>query len=174
MKPAQHRDAVRLVVTNLRQDGALRVAVPDLWASVDRLIDSTSDVDALRANRLHLLAARRWRERGIDVPGELVEAERLAVLVSFVLPDVLARVRAAYDGPLVVHKGPEVALRYPDPLLRPYIDIDLLIPTRPRRRARSSRPGFSRWGIRSSTRSRRTSFHSSGRACHCSSRCTRT
>ena len=103
-------------------------AAPDLWASVDRLIDSTSDLEALTANKLQLLAARRWRERGLDVPEELVEAERLAVLVSFVLPDVLARIRAAYDGPLVVHKGPEVALLYPDPLLRPYIDLDLLVP----------------------------------------------
>ncbi len=95
---------------------------------MSRLIDSTSDADALRANRLHLLAARRWRERGLEVPHEFVEAERLAVLVSFVLPDVLARIRAAYDGPLVVHKGPELALAYPDPLLRPYIDLDLLVP----------------------------------------------
>ena len=110
------------------QDGPLSSGAADLWASVNRLVDSTNDAEALRANRLHLLAARRWRERGKDVPCELVEAERLAVLVSFVLPEVLARIRAACDGRLVVHKGPVLALRYPDPLLRPYIDLDLLVP----------------------------------------------
>ncbi|HEY4620138.1 MAG TPA: nucleotidyltransferase family protein [Gaiellaceae bacterium] len=100
----------------------------NLWAAVDRLIDSTDDVDALKANRLHLLAARRWRELGRDVPAELVAAERVGVLATLVLPELLARLREACDGPLVVHKGPEVALRYPDPVLRPFIDVDLLVP----------------------------------------------
>lgn len=100
----------------------------DLWAAVDRLIDSTDDVDALRANRLHLLAARRWRELGRDVPPEVVAAERVGVVATLVLPELLARLRAACEGPLVVHKGPEVARRYPDPVLRPFIDVDLLVP----------------------------------------------
>jgi hypothetical protein len=115
------------IVLNLGHDGAVN-AGRDLWAAVDRIVGSTTDVDALRANRLHLLAARRWRELGVEVPAELEAAERRSVLVSFVLPEVLGRVRAAVDGPLVVHKGPELALRYPDPLLRPYIDLDVLVP----------------------------------------------
>jgi hypothetical protein len=45
-----------------------------------------------------------------------------------VAPEVLAKVRDASDGALVVHKGPEVALRYPDPALRKYVDLDLLVP----------------------------------------------
>jgi hypothetical protein len=40
----------------------------------------------------------------------------------------LQRVRDAHDGALVVFKGPEVAARYPDPLLRSYSDVDLLTP----------------------------------------------
>lgn len=99
---------------------------PDLWAAVDRLVDKTDDLDALRANRLHLLAARRWRELGREVPAELVQAERANVLSALVLPDLLRRVREACDAELVVHKGPEVAARYPDPVLRPLIDVDLI------------------------------------------------
>jgi hypothetical protein len=98
----------------------------DLWAAVDRLVDVTDDVDALRANRLHLLAARRWRELGKEVPAELVDAERVSVLSTLVIPELLTRVRATCEGELVVHKGPEVAARYPDPVLRPLIDLDLL------------------------------------------------
>jgi hypothetical protein len=37
-------------------------------------------------------------------------------------------VREAYDGPVVVLKGPEVAARYPDAALRAYGDVDLLVP----------------------------------------------
>ena len=69
----------------------------NLWAAVDRLIDSTDDVDALKANRLHLLAARRWRELGRDVPAELVAAERVGVLATLVLPELLARLREACE-----------------------------------------------------------------------------
>jgi hypothetical protein len=98
----------------------------ELWASVTRLVDSTDDVDALRANRLHLLAARRWRDLGKDVPAGLVEAERFSALATLVVPELLERARSACDGELVIHKGPEVAARYPDPVLRPLIDIDLV------------------------------------------------
>ena len=100
----------------------------DLWAAVDRLVGSTDDLDALRANRLHLLAARRWRELGRDVPAELVDDERKSVLSTLVLPELLSSVRDACDAELVVHKGPEVAARYPDPVLRPLIDVDQLTP----------------------------------------------
>ncbi len=99
-----------------------------IWTAVDRLIDSTTDLGALRANRIHLLAARHWRELGREVPSELEAAERKSVLVTLILPELLGRVRAAFDGPLVVHKGPEIADRYPDPALRPYIDLDVLVP----------------------------------------------
>jgi hypothetical protein len=98
----------------------------DLWNAVERLVDSTDDIDALRANRLHLLAARRWRELGREVPQELVDAERRSVLATMVIPELLTRVRASCESELVVHKGPEVAARYPDPVLRPLIDVDLL------------------------------------------------
>jgi hypothetical protein len=98
------------------------------WVGVDRLVDATPDLERLRVNRLHLLAARRWRALGREIPDDLLAAERRSVLMSLLVPEVLSRIRAASDGPLVVHKGPEVALRYPDPHLRPYIDLDVLVP----------------------------------------------
>jgi hypothetical protein len=53
-------------------------------------------------------------------------AERRAAIATLAVPAVLQRARAAYDGPLMVMKGPEIALRYPDPALRAFKDIDLL------------------------------------------------
>jgi putative nucleotidyltransferase-like protein len=99
-----------------------------IWPAVDRLIDSTTDLDVLRANRIHLLAAQRWRDRGWQVPPELEAELRRGVLVSLLVPQVLMRLRAACDGPLVVHKGPEIARGYPDPSLRPFRDVDVLVP----------------------------------------------
>jgi hypothetical protein len=99
-----------------------------VWTAVDRLIDSTDDLAALYAHRLHLLAARRWRGLGREVPPELEQAERLATLVTLLVPEVVGRIREVVAGPLVVYKGPEIATRYPDPALRPYVDLDILVP----------------------------------------------
>jgi hypothetical protein len=99
-----------------------------IWTAVDRLIDSTPDLSALKANRIHLLAARRWSDLGRQLPAELERDVRRSALVALLVPEVLARVRAACDGLLVLHKGPEIAHRYRDPVLRPYLDVDLLAP----------------------------------------------
>src|SRR5262249_29451271 len=77
--------------------------------------------------RLHLLAARRLRARGLPVPDDLAEAERSAGLMTLAVPSVLRRIRAACDGPVVLMKGYELALRYPDPALRAFSDIDILL-----------------------------------------------
>lgn len=98
-----------------------------IWSGVDRLIDAARSPHDLRAHGLHLLAARRWRERGLDVPHAFVEAERDASFIGLAAPLVLGEVRTACDGPILVIKGPEVAARYPDPALRPYGDLDLLV-----------------------------------------------
>jgi hypothetical protein len=97
-----------------------------LWHAVDRLVDSAASTFDLRAHRIHLLGARRLRARGLPVPDELVGAERNAAFTTLAVPGVLERVREACDGPLVLMKGYEAALRYPDPALRPFVDIDLL------------------------------------------------
>jgi hypothetical protein len=100
----------------------------DLWEAVDALIDRAATEDDIRAHRLEVLAARRYRVLGRSLPADFVAQERLAGLVALTTPLVLSQVRAACDGPAIVLKGPEVAARYPDPALRGYGDIDLLVP----------------------------------------------
>jgi hypothetical protein len=99
-----------------------------LWEGVDRLIDRAPSRVGLRAHRMQLLAAQRWRALGRPVPEDVLREERSAALRVMTAPVVLERVRAACDGPLILLKGLEVASHYPDPVLRPFIDIDLLVP----------------------------------------------
>jgi len=68
---------------NAPDDGVLpQPRAVDPWPAVDRLIDRAPDWDALCAHRLHLLAARRWREQAREVPEWLVEAEHAASLAT--------------------------------------------------------------------------------------------
>ena len=97
-----------------------------LWAGVDRLAATAPTLGDLIAHRLHLVEARRLRRRGEPVPEELSSAERGAALMRLGASAVLGRAREAYDGSLVLLKGPEVAASYPDPGMRPFTDLDLL------------------------------------------------
>jgi hypothetical protein len=99
----------------------------ELWAGVDRLIDSTASLDDLAAHRLHLLALHRRREQGAPVPPELAASGRAAAAATLLVPHVLRRVREAYDGPILLMKGAAVATYYPDPALRPFRDLDILV-----------------------------------------------
>ena len=101
---------------------------PDLWAAVDDLVDRAPRVSDLAYHGLHVLAARRYREVGRLVPRDFAAAERDAAIVGLLAPIVLERIRRAYDRTIVVMKGPEVAFRYRDPALRPFRDLDLLVP----------------------------------------------
>jgi hypothetical protein len=94
---------------------------------VDALVDRADDLADLREHRLELFAARRWRQLGRPIPQELIEEERVAAIMSMTAPLLLERIRAVLDGPIVLFKGPEVAARYPDPALRPYGDLDILV-----------------------------------------------
>jgi hypothetical protein len=97
-----------------------------LWQAVDGLLARATTLDGLRAHGLHLLAARRLRRLGEPVPEGLAYEERGAAAIALLAPLVLAAAREAYDGELVVVKGPEVAALYPLPATRPFTDIDLL------------------------------------------------
>lgn len=99
-----------------------------MWEAVDQLVDRAHSLEDLRAHRMHLLAGRRWRALGREVPPELGLEERGSAVTSLAAIALLRRIRDAVDGPLVVLKGPEVAARYPDAVLRPYGDIDVLLP----------------------------------------------
>src|SRR5690349_19583184 len=96
-----------------------------MWARIDRLLAQAPHDDALRLHRVALLEARRRRAAGLDV-GWLVLDEGMAVIRERAVVPLLERVRAACDGPLVLHKGPEVAIDYPGTRLRPFCDLDLL------------------------------------------------
>lgn len=97
------------------------------WERVEELAERAPSVADLQFHKLELVAARRLRERGGRLPPQLREAERQRALVDLAAHDVLRRIRAAYDGRLVLFKGPEIATRYPTPELRPYRDLDLIV-----------------------------------------------
>ncbi len=99
-----------------------------IWTSVDRLLDRTDDLRRLRAHRMELLAARRWRSLGRPIPESLLAEERAASARHLAARAALARVRGVYDGPMATYKGLAVAAFYPDPATRPFGDIDLLVP----------------------------------------------
>lgn len=97
------------------------------WSQVERLAYATDDIDVLGAHRLHLVAARLWRAGGRDVPQRLQDWERLMLLTWGGVGPTLRAAREAYDGRLVLMKGPEVAARYPVSTDRPFSDVDLLV-----------------------------------------------
>jgi hypothetical protein len=113
------------------QDYAVTSAAPSaddrLWRKIDALIDRAPSVGALLSHRLEVPAARRLRAAGRDVPSEFYARERLAGLIALSAPVVLESICRACDAPAIVIKGPEVAARYPDPSLRLYRDLDLLV-----------------------------------------------
>lgn len=96
----------------------------DLWNAVDELIDRL-DVETACAHGLGPLAARRRRASGETVPEQLMREERAAATSNLVAPALLARIRDAYDGPLILLKGPELSRCYPDRSRR-FGDLDLL------------------------------------------------
>jgi Uncharacterised nucleotidyltransferase len=98
-----------------------------MWAGVDRLLDRAPNAGVVRAHQLGPLAAKRWRQTGRSVPTVLVNEERLAALAAVIAPALIRRIREAYDGPLIVFKGPEIAARYPSGG-RLFSDVDMLVP----------------------------------------------
>jgi hypothetical protein len=98
----------------------------ELWRSVDRLVDRAPSLADLISHKLDLFAARRWRALGREVPEALLARERRAAVAELAAPQLLERVRAAYDGELIPLKGPVVAAAYPHPGLRLFGDLDLL------------------------------------------------
>lgn len=98
-----------------------------LWERLEAAIDRAPTDGDIRSHRLEIPAARRFRAVGRNVPEDFVAQERLAGLRLLTAPLVLERLRAAYDGRVVVFKGPEVGTHYPDPTLRAFGDIDVFV-----------------------------------------------
>ena len=98
-----------------------------MFEHVDRLLaESTASTDVLRVHRVELLEARRRRAAGLELGPDLIADETRAAVNELAVPGLLARVRAAYDGPLLLMKGPEVALDYGASGLRSFGDLDFL------------------------------------------------
>lgn len=112
------------------------------WGGVARILDRAPSLAGLRAHRLQLLAAARLRERGLPVSPVLAEEVRLAHFSSLAAAVTLKRVAAVVTGPILVIKGPEVAAHYPAPALRPYTDIDILVPDAERTQGELLAAGF--------------------------------
>ena len=100
------------------------MAAEGLWEGVDRLLERLQP-ELASAHGLGPLAARRLRLLGEPVPEQLAREERAARAATLVAPALLARIREAYDGPLLLLKGPELTSRYPDEARR-LADLDLL------------------------------------------------
>jgi hypothetical protein len=96
-----------------------------MWDRIDNLLEKAPHEEALWLHRVELLEARRRRANGLDV-GALVSHEAAAAVCDLAVIPLLARVREVWDGPLVLHKGPELSLDYPGPSLRRFCDLDLL------------------------------------------------
>jgi Uncharacterised nucleotidyltransferase len=101
---------------------------PELWDGVGRLIDRAPSVGDLLEHRLELLAVEHWHGLGRPIPSNLVAEARRSMMTPLAAHLVLERIRAAAPGPILLLKGPEVAACYPRPSLRPFSDLDLLVP----------------------------------------------
>jgi hypothetical protein len=102
-------------------------AAGDVWAAVDALIDRAPSLDDLREHRLQLLAERRWLLAGKPIPARLAAEKTLAAALELPVTSLLTRIAAAWEGQKVILKGPELASRYPDGMLRAAGDVDLLV-----------------------------------------------
>ena len=87
-----------------------------MWDRIAELVDRAPSLDVLRAHRLQFLAASLWREqRQHRFPRSLLTRSGLAATTTVAAPVLLSRAKAAYHGRLMLMKGLEVAVRYPDP-----------------------------------------------------------
>lgn len=116
------------------------VAAAGLWDGVDRLVDRL-DPELMSDHGLGPLAARRYRERGEEPPERIFREERAARAAALVAPVLLARACAAYDGPLLLVKGPELVRRYPDGA-RGVSDLDVVAADADRAQAALLAAGF--------------------------------
>jgi hypothetical protein len=128
-----------------------RVGSPHLfegpfWQGVARVVDRIDRLDVLREHRLQLIAAARRHELGQPVEDDLAVEARAAALAALAVPALLDRVRSTCSGRIVLFKGAEAAAAYPSPVLRPYVDLDVLVPDATRATRELLAAGFVRVG----------------------------
>jgi hypothetical protein len=98
-----------------------------LWTRLDGLLERAPRHSDLRFHGLDQLAARRRRVPDEPRFEESAAAERTAVATSLIAPLVLQKLLAVLDEPVVLMKGPEVALWWQCPLARSFRDLDVLV-----------------------------------------------
>jgi len=113
-----------------------------MWQRVDEVLAlSDPSPPALRA-----LAGWRASERGDTATAERYRADRHAIAFGSVsVKPLLERIRAATGQPMLLLKGPETAAVYPAPGLRPFGDLDLLVPDPVQAEADLLAAGFTQW-----------------------------
>jgi hypothetical protein len=124
----------------------VRADTTSIFERLDALLDRAPSLHDLEHHRLLLVAARRRRALGQEVPDRMLAAERMAAAGALAAPRLMERVRAAVDGPLLLIKGAGVALHYPDSALRSYGDLDLIVPDAERTQRQLIRAGFEECG----------------------------
>jgi hypothetical protein len=117
-----------------------------MWERLHALMDRSPSVHDLRVHRLHLLEASRRLAAGVPLDDELAAEMRLAAGCELAAPVVLRKARAAYDGALVLVKGPELAARWPARATRPFADLDLIAGDAPRAQHALLAAGFEEVG----------------------------
>jgi hypothetical protein len=117
-----------------------------MWDRIDALAARAPHIRALRYHRLGLVEAHRRRRAGLAPLPELAGDGMRAAMTDLAVAPLLARAREAYDGRFVLLKGPEVALDYPDPGMRPFGDLDLLVDDAPAAQAALLAAGFGEIG----------------------------
>jgi putative nucleotidyltransferase-like protein len=122
------------------------IAESELWTRVEKLVDGAPSLGSLRAHRLELAAARIQRARGVSIAPELRREQHQAAFLAMSAPMLLERARSAYDGELLLLKGPEVAARYAEPSDRFFRDLDLLAEDAPAAQRALIAAGFVEYG----------------------------
>ncbi len=97
-----------------------------VFTRLDELLARAPALEDLEHHRVQLLDARRRRALGLDLPPRMLAAERMAAAGSLAVHPLLARVRGAIDGPMLLVKGAAVAHHYPDVAMRSFGDLDLI------------------------------------------------
>lgn len=103
------------------------------WRDVESLLRprlEEADPDAVNAHGLGPLAADLLEQDGRPVDPLFARERTLAHMAVLVSGGVLERIRAAVSGPLLVLKGPELAIRYPNNARR-FGDLDVLAANAP-------------------------------------------
>ncbi len=115
---------------------------PQVWERVDELLALGDPPPP----ELRAIAGWRASERGDTETAERFQDDRRAIAFGSVsVRPLLERIRAATGQPMLLLKGPETAAVYPVSGVRPYGDLDLLMPDTVQAEADLLAVGFRQW-----------------------------